>query len=258
MTRSTPRSAYDPIARAYDRYWALDAAKASLPALERLLLPHLPAGARILDLCCGTGRLARILTDRGYRVTGVDCSPGTVRLARENAPLADFILCDARLVQSLQQFDAVVSTSNSISHFTDRGDLAAVFRNAYAALGDGCRFFFDAQMEAGYMAHWPGESVISDDDMVCIARSSYARRSKTGRMEVTVFALREGSWQRSDATLRLRAYTESELVSGLKAAGFLDVLTRDARRGLEPRGVLHRAAFTGKKLHADAPRNGPS
>jgi ubiquinone/menaquinone biosynthesis C-methylase UbiE len=52
-------TAYDRFAWVYDRYWAGDFATRVLPVLERLLLASLPAGARILDLCCGTGQLAR-------------------------------------------------------------------------------------------------------------------------------------------------------------------------------------------------------
>jgi cyclopropane fatty-acyl-phospholipid synthase-like methyltransferase len=36
----------------------------------------LPAGTRILDVGCGTGRHAVELAKRGYRVTGLDISAG--------------------------------------------------------------------------------------------------------------------------------------------------------------------------------------
>ena len=35
-------------------------------------LESIPAGSRVLDLPCGTGRMTRILVSRGYDVTGAD------------------------------------------------------------------------------------------------------------------------------------------------------------------------------------------
>ena len=43
---------------------------------------NVPAGARILDLPCGTGRLAEVLLDRGLDVHGVDISPAMLEVAR--------------------------------------------------------------------------------------------------------------------------------------------------------------------------------
>src|SRR5580693_3489630 len=48
-----------------------------------LLLASLPShggGRRVLDVGCAGGYLGAILSDRGYRVTGID-SPGTPRAA---------------------------------------------------------------------------------------------------------------------------------------------------------------------------------
>lgn len=39
-------------------------------------------GRRILDLGCGKGRFARVLSDRGARVVGLDVSPGMLAAAR--------------------------------------------------------------------------------------------------------------------------------------------------------------------------------
>ena len=43
---------------------------------------ELPAGARVLDLCCGWGRHAVRLAQRGYWVAGLDLSAYHLRLAQ--------------------------------------------------------------------------------------------------------------------------------------------------------------------------------
>jgi demethylmenaquinone methyltransferase/2-methoxy-6-polyprenyl-1,4-benzoquinol methylase len=48
---------------------------------------ELPAGARVLDLACGTGDLCRHLELAGYQAVGVDRSAGMLRSALVNAPL---------------------------------------------------------------------------------------------------------------------------------------------------------------------------
>ena len=37
----------------------------------------------VLDLACGTGKITRLLADRGYDMTGVDLSPEMLSIARE-------------------------------------------------------------------------------------------------------------------------------------------------------------------------------
>jgi demethylmenaquinone methyltransferase/2-methoxy-6-polyprenyl-1,4-benzoquinol methylase len=48
---------------------------------------QLLAGARVLDLACGTGDLCRTLSAAGYRPIGVDFSAGMLAAARTDAPL---------------------------------------------------------------------------------------------------------------------------------------------------------------------------
>src|SRR3954470_5174885 len=47
-------------------------------------LESIPAGSRVLDLPCGTGRLTRMLVQRGHQVTGADVSEAMLGHAREN------------------------------------------------------------------------------------------------------------------------------------------------------------------------------
>jgi len=48
---------------------------------------RLPAGARVVDVACGTGDLCRELGHAGYRPVGVDFSAGMLAVARTDAPL---------------------------------------------------------------------------------------------------------------------------------------------------------------------------
>jgi SAM-dependent methyltransferase len=47
-------------------------------------LKAIPAGSKVLDLPCGTGRLTRLLVERGYRVTGADASEAMLSRAKSN------------------------------------------------------------------------------------------------------------------------------------------------------------------------------
>ncbi len=76
-------AAYDSIAAAYDGLVSEDAWMR-----ERLWAHHLrvfPAGARVLDVACGTGLDTLHLAARGRRLTGVDASPGMLEALRDKA-----------------------------------------------------------------------------------------------------------------------------------------------------------------------------
>ena len=79
-------AAYDDFAWFYNHYWNEDFHALAFPILERIWLARVPAGSRILDVCCGTGYLAGMLVGRGYRVEGVDVSAEMIAYARRNVP----------------------------------------------------------------------------------------------------------------------------------------------------------------------------
>lgn len=54
----------------------------------------LPSNAKIIDIGCGSGRDAKLLTNLGATVLGIDFSSNLIDIAKSNAPLAEFQLMD--------------------------------------------------------------------------------------------------------------------------------------------------------------------
>jgi len=215
-------SDYDRFAWKYNKHWGHSFTQLVLPILEKLVLPHLPAKASILDLCCGTGQLAQALTERGYQITGLDISEEMLRFARENAPAGEFIHGDARSFKLPAVYHAVISTFDSLNHIMTLEELTTVFRNVYSALKEDGLFLFDLNMEEGYRITWDDNFGIVEDDHVCVVHSSYHPEERTAKFETTIFRLQD-YWYRSDVTLLQKCYSETEVRSALKIAGFTGI-----------------------------------
>jgi SAM-dependent methyltransferase len=236
---------YDRFAWVYNKHWNSYSVRV-ISVLEKLLLSKLPAGARILDLCCGTGQLAAVLSECGYQVTGVDGSPEMLCYARENAPHVEFIASDARTFKPVEHYHAVVSVFDSLNHLMTLEELTIVFKNVYGGLLPGGMFVFDLNMEAAYLANWRGSFSIVEADHAIAARSGYDENQKEGYIDFTLFKLEDG-WQRSDVRLTQRCYPQESIEAALKDAGFVDVQSYDAENDLDFRPNIGRSFFACRK-----------
>jgi hypothetical protein len=150
--------------------------------------------------------------------------------ARENAPDGKFILDDARLFQLSPTYHAVVSTSVGLNHMMSLDELKTVFQNVYAALLENGWFLFDLNLEGRFQSYGT-ESVLIEgdvkDEYAWARRQSYNPEEKISPLSMTIFHLIEGSWQRSDITWLLKAYSKAEVQSALESVGFTEVRVYD-------------------------------
>jgi SAM-dependent methyltransferase len=222
-------SDYDRFAWFYNKYWGGEYSRPALAIFNIILFPQLPAGSRILDLCCGTGQIAKGLIERGYCVTGIDGSERMLEFARENAPDAEFIRADARSFERTGSFSAVISAFDSLNHIMSIEELKMVFRNVHAVIDDDGIFLFDLNLEDETELLGNSLEMVADDH-VYIVRSGYDPEEKLKRYDVTTFELEDRLWRRSDLTLFQRYYDSSEVIAALAECGFTRVKTHDARR----------------------------
>lgn len=109
-------------------------------------LPH-PRYHRVLDLCCGFGRHALQLAERGYDVTGLDRDEQALTTARHLAADAEhaitYVTGDLRALANLTgSFDGVINMWQSLSYF-DEATNARILRDVHDKLASGGRFIVD-------------------------------------------------------------------------------------------------------------------
>jgi len=101
---------YDLIYAAFKDYAAEMAQVSSL--LRRLN----PDCRTVLDIGCGTGEHARLLTDQGFAVDGLDIETAFVRIASAKNPAGRFVVADMSDFQLPNRYDALLCLFSSIAY----------------------------------------------------------------------------------------------------------------------------------------------
>ena len=103
--------------------------------------------SRVLDLCCGTGRVAVELASRGYATTGVDITEAYLRAAAESCDdegvRVELVREDARRFLRSASFDLAVNLYYSFGYFNDPSDDALLARNVRSSLATGGAFVIE-------------------------------------------------------------------------------------------------------------------
>ena len=98
---------------------------------DQAIYPELlkPYGRRVLELGCGTGRVAIPLAEASYDVTGIEAEPDMLaRLEQKQYPRErlKIVRADARSFHLESQFDAILLSCNFMNHFVEAADALAV------------------------------------------------------------------------------------------------------------------------------------
>jgi len=98
----------------------------------------------LLDVACGPGRRASMLSAKGCTVVGIDNNAGAVEAAERKAiPRATFTVLDMRRVSQIgQTFDGALNLWHSFGYYDDTTN-AGIIRGMYNTLREGGRVVFD-------------------------------------------------------------------------------------------------------------------
>ena len=123
------------------RFAALARSGKDVHGEARFCAAIVPAGARVLDAGCGTGRVMIRLAELGYDCVGVDLDASMLAVAQEQAPdlpwfRVDLAKFEPELLGIAADFDLVVAAGN-VFPLLAAGTAAVVVKRLAAALRPG-------------------------------------------------------------------------------------------------------------------------
>lgn len=219
-------SQYDALAGSYDAMMTDASYQKRVNWLERLFRKSRIPVRTVLDLACGTGTIACLLAERGYRVIATDGSEEMLTQAmlkaaelEEKAPV--FLHQAMPRLRLLEPVDAVISTIDSLNYLTREKDLRETFQRVCRWLKPGGQFIFDVNTPYK-LRRMDGQMYMDEtEDSFCVWRTFFSERTQVCTYQVDLFREREdGAWERTFEEHREKAWSMDQLRVFLAEAGF--------------------------------------
>jgi ubiquinone/menaquinone biosynthesis C-methylase UbiE len=225
---------YEALARVYDGFFERDYDEKILRRYRRILTDADAIGGRILDMGCGTGRLAIALARGGAMVCGVDPDEAMLACAQEKGIglSIEWICGTLPQVEGSSRFDAITASLDVVNHITDKEALQESFCAAYRLLDKGGCLVFDVNTEKKFREVY-GQNAYVFRALGAFAawENDYDEDEEICQFTVDVFTQAGDRYERKTDIIYERMYRDADLRRMLKAAGFRIILQQGMDHG---------------------------
>ncbi len=217
-------------ARAYDAIYHEKDYTAECDLLEQIFKKYSASPVRnVLDLGCGTGNHTLRLAERGYSVTGVDCAPEMLAIARDKAEQQGLKIAlheaDIRRINLERTFDTVLMMFAVLGYQVENADVLLALRAAREHLRPGGLLVADVWYGPAVLVQRPGNRTrtIRDGDTAIVRESSAELdiRHHTCRVHFSLHRKRDKELlAETEEEHRMRFFFPKELEFFLETSGF--------------------------------------
>lgn len=215
-------SAYAHLAKYYDQWMDQETYDLWVKwILERLKAGNLK-GVKILEYCCGTGRVTLPLAKEGYSVWAVDKSEEMLAVGQEKS--ADLIkrikwlLGDMLKLSLKEQFDAVLCINDGLNYLQNKEELRTFFEVSYKHLKQGGLLLFD--WSSPYkLATVLGNATLAEthEHSAFIWENHYDDETKILHFEFHIFEeLTNGTFSRSIESHQQISFSHDEVIEAAR------------------------------------------
>ena len=243
--------AYHALAASYDRLTNDVDYEATVEFYMEILRRENVNPRTVVDLACGTGSVTAILARMGYPVLGVDMSEEMLTEAAMKTmdlePTPRFVCQKLQELKLPRAVDMAVCALDSLDYITDPDDCKEAIRRIYKALNPGGIFIFDVNTPQKLRAMDGQVFLDEDDDVYCVWRGEFDDETNVCTYWMDLFQRQGKVWNRSYEEHREYAYSEAQLRTFLKAAGFTRIEVFADRKFEAPGEGEQRIYFKARK-----------
>lgn len=156
---------FDSYSKYYDLLYRDKDYNAEADYISKLLGPV----SSVFEMGCGTGKHAKLLSQKGYKIFGIDLSKTMLEQAKSLG--VDCSIGDVRTFLANRFFDAVISLFHVASYQTGDSDINSYFQTARSHLNKGGKFIFDVWHKDAVLFQLPEKRVkVLENDEVKVIR----------------------------------------------------------------------------------------
>ena len=223
--------AYTSFAEVYDLFMDNVPYEAWSEYLAELLREHQIEDGLLLDLGCGTGKLTRLMQDKGYDMIGVDYSYDMLSIAKENSDETIlYLLQDMREFELYGTVRAIYSACDSLNYILEEDELREVFSLVNNYLDPKGLFIFDINTPFKYEVLL-AENTFAEtrEEGSFIWENFYDEEEEINEYDLTLYIKDEDErFQRFQEVHYQKSYSLETIQRLLKEAGMEFVAAYDA------------------------------
>lgn len=225
---------YQALSRVYDGFFEREYHEKIVRRYRRILQRFGVAGGKILDLGCGTGRLALAFARAGAQVCGVDPDVDMIACAKEKSgelPI-EWRVATLPMVAGETCYDAVTASLDVVNHITREDELLDTLCAARRLLKRGGVLVFDINTEKKFREVYADNSYVFRELGAFAAwENDYDEKREICRFTVDVFTQKGETYERKTDVIYERMYRDERIRFLLRTAGFRTVLWQGMDQG---------------------------
>lgn len=189
--------------------------------LAEIIHARHPSARRLLDVACGTGEHARLLSaQHGFHVDGLDLDPGFVRIARRKLPDSTVYEADMSEFALPGRYDVVLCLFSSIGYLRSADRVRSAFRCFRDHLAAGGLVIVEPWFGPGALL--PGRVFLktAESAEVSVCRMSHTEiDGRLSRLRFEYLIGRPSGIERATEIHELGLFTVDEMLSCFRDSG---------------------------------------
>jgi SAM-dependent methyltransferase len=207
--------------------------------VARLLRSANPPCRSVLDVACGTGQHASLLTAQGFLVDGLDLNQTFIEIARRKLPAARLFVGDMTSFSLAYQYDAVLCLFSSIGYLRTMDKVRAALACFRQHLAPGGVVIVEPWFPPGVLDPARVSENVGEADGVRVVRTTSVRVQDRTCQLVFDYQIMDSAGTRQETEVHeLGLFTVEEMLAAFRTAGL--------QATYDPAGLIGRGLYVAR------------